>query len=113
MTSVIVAIILASLGCLLAIYIAWVRFYVRYPLQATLRAAMAVLALLAANLALPAFEGKAMLDLDLYPPIRLHGEEIRVTTRTDVIQWGICFGSISLLAAICLMRVRDTPTTLP
>jgi hypothetical protein len=106
---ILIVMALSVIGALLAIGIAWMRFFSQNPLQASLRAFIAILALLAGNAILPTFDVAATLSVNLAPIFFLQSEGIRLTSGSDI-NWIVGFCGIGVLAAICLMRV-PVPST--
>jgi hypothetical protein len=105
MIKIILVMLSISLACLIAIFVAWLRWSFLHPLQTTLRGSIGILAVLVGSLSAPTVEGVATLNLNLPPLLTLDGNLVTISTGIDVIHWGIAFGCISLVAIICLIRI--------
>lgn len=106
---IIAIIAISTLGAFAAIGISYWRFFAQNPLLASLRAFIAILALLAGNAALPTFDVAGTLTLDLGPVFVFESAPVQFTSGNDS-TWLVAFVGMSALCAICLFRV---PTPQP
>jgi len=101
----IIPLIVAVAAFLVGLAILWFKSFLIYPVQTTLRAALAVLALLCGSFVAPKYDGTATLSLNLLPFVQIHGHPIRVYSGDQWLDWVVPFLTMGAIAVFCLWRI--------